>query len=83
LLSACIDFHHCHPASAYRGVRVEHLFSSVDEACNFNHAARLGYTHLWGGAKSHAAVGGRLEERVRRENPNYFRRCERALAATR
>ncbi len=81
-LAACLDFHNSHPASEYRGVRVGRLFSSVAEASNVGLAARLGYTHLLGGAKSHPAVGRRLEERMRREEPAYFRRCEKVIAAT-
>lgn len=80
LLAACADFHHSDSASAYGGVEVRYLFPSVDEACDLNRAARMGFTHLWGNAKSHAAVAMRLEERVRRENPAYFRRCEQVLA---
>ncbi len=80
LLSACIDFHRSHPTSPYRGVDAKHLFSSVDDACDSNRALRLGYTHLWGGTKSLPAVGRRLEERVRRDDPTYFRRCEKVLS---
>jgi hypothetical protein len=79
LLGACIDYHRFHPASPYRSVNVKHLFSSVEKACDINQAARLGHTHLLGGSKSHPAVARHLEERVRRENPAYFRRCEQVL----
>jgi hypothetical protein len=80
LLAACADFHHFHSASEHGGVKVSYLFPSVDDACDLNRAARIGFTHLWGNAKSHAAVAARLEERVRRENPAYFRRCQQVLA---
>jgi hypothetical protein len=83
MLGACLDYHRYHPTSPYRGIQVSHLFSSVGEALDGSRAARLGHTHLLGGSKSHPAVARRLEDRVRRENPEYFRRCERALAATR
>jgi hypothetical protein len=76
-LAACLDFHHSHAASEFRGVTVGHLFSSVAEACDISRAARTGFTHLWGATKSHPAVGRRLEERMRREDPAYFRRCEK------
>lgn len=76
-LSACIDFHRCHPTSPYRGVKVKHVFPSVASACDINAAARAGFTHLWGWAKSHPGVAKRLEERARREDPAYFRRCEK------
>jgi hypothetical protein len=81
LLGACIDYHCFHPTSPYRGVKVKHLFPSVEAAYDLNQAARLGHTHLLGVTKSHPAVARRLEDRVRRENPDYFRRCERLLAA--
>jgi hypothetical protein len=76
LLAACIEFHAKMPTSAYRGVRVAHLFPSWTEANDPNYAARLGYTHLMGG-KRHAAAGQRLADRVRRDWPDYYRRCER------
>ena len=80
-LAACVDFHNAHPASEYCGVTVGHLFPSVAEACDINRAARAGFTHLWGGTKTHPAVGKRLEERMRREDPSYFRLCEKLAAA--
>ena len=80
-LSACAGFHRFHPTSPYRGVQISHLFSSWEDAFDPNYAARVGFTHLVAGAKSHPTVGRRLEERVRREDPAYFRRCEKVLAA--
>jgi hypothetical protein len=79
-LSACAEFHGNHPTSPYQGVRISHLFKTWEEAFDPNYAARMGFTHLVAGAKSHPGVGKRLEERVRRENPAYFHRCEQALA---
>ena len=79
-LSACAEFHGSHPASPFRGVRISRLFNSWEEAFDPNYAARIGFTHLVAGAKSHPAVARRLEERVCRENPAYFRRCEQVLA---
>ena len=79
-LSACAEFHRLEPTSPYQGVRVSHLFASWDEAYDPNYAARIGFTHLLGSAKSHPAVGRRLEERARRENPAHFRRCQELLA---
>jgi hypothetical protein len=80
-LAACVDFHHSHSDSQYRGVTVGHLFSSVAEACDIRRAARAGFTHLWGGTKSHPTVARRLEDRMRREDPSYVRRCEKVAAA--
>lgn len=79
-LTACLDFHRVHPMSPFKDVRISHLFSSWDEAFDPNRAARSGYTHLVAGAKSHPGVARRLEERVRRDDPAYFRRCEKVLS---
>jgi hypothetical protein len=76
LLAACIGFHAAMPKSPHRGVRVAHLFHSWTEALDANYAARVGYTHLMGG-KRLSAVGQRLAERVRRDWPDFYRRCER------
>ena len=76
LLAACIGFHATRPDSPYHGVRVAHLFPSWNEANDANHAARVGYTHLMGGKRIPDA-GQRLAERVRRDWPDFHRRCER------
>ncbi len=80
LLAACVDYHQFQSNSPHHPVKVSYLFASVEEACDLNRAARVGFTHLWGGAKSHPEVSRRLEERVRREHPAYFRRCEQVIA---
>lgn len=80
-LAACVDFHRHHPDSPYRGVHVKYLFPSWEDASNPNSATRAGYTHLQFIAKSSPAVGRRLEERVKRDDPGYFRRCERVAGA--
>ena len=80
LLAACVDFHSTHPDSPFYGVHVEHLFPTELAPCNPRHAARAGFTHLIAGGKSHPGVGKRLEERLWREDPAYFRRCERVLS---
>lgn len=76
LLSACIGYHGDRPDSRYHGVKVEHVFPSWTEAFDPNYSARIGYTHLMG-AKRHPAIGQRLETRVRRDWPDFHRRCER------
>ena len=75
-LSACVDFHRHHPDSPYRGVRMQYLFPSWDDAVNPNWSTRAGFTHLLGDSKSNPAVARRLEERVRRDDPEYFHHCE-------
>jgi hypothetical protein len=81
-LTACVDFDRHHPDSPFRGVRVKYLFPSWDAAYNPNYAAKAGFTHLLGDAKSKPAVGKRLEERVKRDDPAYFHRCERIIGRT-
>lgn len=78
-LSACAEFHQSDVTSPFHTVRIDHLFRTWEVAFDPNYAARVGFTHLVAGAKSHAAVGKRLEDRVRRDNPTYFRRCEQLL----
>ena len=55
------------------------VFSSCPQASDPQRAARLGYTHLMSNAKSHPAVGLRIEERARREDPAFYHRCEQVL----
>jgi hypothetical protein len=79
-LAACLDFHRFHTDSPFRGLGIRYLFSSWEQLFDPYCVGRLGFTHLMGGAKSHPEVARRLEERVRREDPAYFRRCEKLLA---
>jgi hypothetical protein len=80
LLAACVGYHRYHRSSPFRGVRTEYLFSSWEDGLDPQRAARAGFTHLMGCGKTSAAVGQRLVERVRREYPNYLRRCERVAS---
>jgi hypothetical protein len=77
LLSACLGYHRFHPTSPHRGVRCEHLFGSWEEARNPNQAAKVGYTHLMAYSKRAPDIMRRLADRVRRDWPEYYRRCER------
>jgi hypothetical protein len=79
LLSACAEFHASHRTSRFHGVRICHLFPTWKDAFDPGCAARVGYTHLIAGAKSHASIGNRLEDRMRREDPTYYWRCESVL----
>ena len=79
-LIACVEYHASTATSPYRGVKASYVFPSWEHAYDPNRAARVGFTHLMGGAKSHPAVGMRIEERVRRQDPAFFHRCEEALA---
>ena len=77
LLAACLDYHRIDPQSAYRGVTVRHLFPSWSEAHNPNAAARAGYTHLLGDAKTNPWVVARLERRVTQMDPAFVQHCRR------
>lgn len=77
MLAACVDYHCFHPESLYRGVQIRYLFPSWDAAFDPVRAARAGYTHLLGDAKRDPAVARRLEERIRSEDPELYRRCVR------
>jgi hypothetical protein len=77
LLPACLDFHRFNPASPHRGICLRYLFPSTSAAFDPVHAARLGYTHLLAEAKQDARVTARLEQRVRREDAAFYRRCTR------
>lgn len=79
-LSACVDFHRHHPVSPFRGVRIKYLFPTWGDAVNPNFSARAGFTHLLGDSKSDPAVARRLEARVQRDDPAYFRHCEKVAA---
>jgi hypothetical protein len=77
LLGACVDYHQLNPESPFRGVSIRHLFSSWHEAHNPDAAARIGYTHLLGDAKTHPEVVARLERRVAMLDPIFHRHCNR------
>jgi hypothetical protein len=75
LLAACLEFHRIDPRSPFRGVAVRHLFSSFEQAFDPQEAARVGFTHVLGEAKSSAFVTRRLEQRMEQEDPAFHRRC--------
>jgi hypothetical protein len=83
LLSACLDFHRFDPGSPHRGSYIRYLFPSPSAAFDPDEAARLGFTHLFGPMpKQDVGVANRLEQRVRREDLKFYRRCQRVAAAS-
>lgn len=80
-LAACVDFHRFSPESPFRGVSIRYLFPSYGHALNPQAAAKLGYTHLLGGTKSHPVVSARLEQRIAHLDPSYHRHCQRMADA--
>jgi hypothetical protein len=78
LLSACLDFHRFDPGSPFRGVYLRYLFGSASAAFDPAQSARLGFTHLLGAAaKQDPRITARLEARLHREDPAFYRRCRR------
>lgn len=75
LLQACVEFHRSHPTSPFRGICIRYLFSGYEEALDQRAAARAGYTHLLGDAKSNPFLAHRLEERSREEDLGFYRHC--------
>lgn len=76
-LLACFEFHRFNPATPFGDVGIKYLFPSWHSAFDPNQAARLGFTHLMAGAKRDTTVARRLEDRMRREDEEFYRRCLR------
>jgi hypothetical protein len=81
MLPACVDFHRFDPGSPHRGVYLRYLFPSVSAAFDPAQSARLGFTHLLAEAKCDAQVAARLEDRLRREDPAFYRLCDRVAGS--
>lgn len=79
-LAACVDYHRFDPATRFPGVRIAYLFPSWDATYDEATAARVGYTHLLGDAKTNPAIATRLEHRVRQEDAAFYRHCLRMEA---
>lgn len=75
LLTACIDYHHQHKRSPYRGIEIRHIFSTVEDAFRPERATEAGFTHLAAGTKRSRRVSRDLELRVRHDLPEYYERC--------
>jgi hypothetical protein len=76
-LLACLDFHRSDPTSPFKGVHIRYLFPSFEAAFNPNHATRMGFTHLLADAKTNAHITNRLEQRMQREDEDFYRHCVR------
>jgi hypothetical protein len=74
-LSACIAFHRHTPASPHRPATVEYLFPTYAERIDPTAAARVGYTHLIGASKRNPKLVRRLEHRLARDFPQYYKRA--------
>lgn len=76
LLAACVDYHRDRATSPFRDIEIKYLFTSLDDALASDDATRLGYTHLVGTAKKNPQIITRMEQRMKRDYPDYYERCE-------
>lgn len=83
LLAACIDYHQHHNTSPFHDVEIRYLFESFDDAFDEDSAERTGYTHLISSSKGNAEIARNLEERVKRDYPDYYERCLNPKASKR
>ena len=74
-LAACLDFHRYAPDSAYRGISIRYLFDSFGQAYDPQAAARVGFSHLLGDAKTQPEIAARLERRIAALDPHFHRHC--------
>jgi len=77
LLAACVEYHSRKAGSRFANLDVACLFDSIGDA--FAKAAQTGYTHF-AAAKRDPASLDRLEQRIRRDYPEYYERCLIAAA---
>ena len=73
LLMACIE--HAKWQRKWPTCNVQYLFESTDQAFLPGPAARAGFTHMIGLAKADPVLAQRLNQRVRRDYPDYYARC--------
>ncbi len=79
VLTACIE----HARRSRRKVDVQYLFPSTEDAFRPEAAAKAGFTHMIGLAKSDPELARRLDRRVRRDLPEYHARCVSYTRGTR
>jgi hypothetical protein len=72
LLSAAIEFAR---SRAKTKLNVQYLFPSTNAAFEPGLAARAGFTHMIGLAKADPDLAERLDRRVKRDYPDFYRRC--------
>lgn len=83
LLAACIEYHRRHQDSPYHGVEIKYLFQSVWEAFEPGKAEQAGFTHLVTESKRNREIAARVEQRVKRDHPEHYRRCKSIVAGER
>jgi len=81
MLTACLEYHRTQKQSPYSGIEIRHVFATLDEALSPHGPRRAGFTHLAAGAKRNRRVSRDLENRVRRELPEFYEHCTNLLQA--
>ena len=76
-LATCVDYHRFNPNSPYRGVRIHYVFDSWEDAFKPQLSSKAGFTHVLSTSKAHPLVSRRLEQRMQRDDPGYFRQCQK------
>ncbi|AFY34132.1 DUF6734 family protein [Calothrix sp. PCC 7507] len=82
LLGCCIEYHRHRPDSPYKNIDIQYLFASLDDAFIPENAAHAGFTHLIADAKRNQAIAQSLENRVRRDYPQYYERLDMPSTST-
>lgn len=75
VLSACVEYHRMQERSPFGGIKMRHIFASLDEALSPHAPVKAGFTHLAAGAKRNRRVSRDLEKRVQQELPEFYERC--------
>jgi len=75
LLPACVDYHQQQASSPFHDIEIRYLFESITHAFQSDRAEQLGFTHLAGNAKLNRELATRMEEKVKRDYPEYYERC--------
>lgn len=79
VLTACVEYHRIQKRSRFSEIEMRHIFGTLDEALNPHASIQAGFTHLAGDAKRNPRVARHLENRVRKEIPQFYDLCTSLL----
>jgi len=82
VLTACVEYHRTQKQSPYAGIKMRHIFPTVEGALSPQAQIKAGFTHLAGPAKRERRVARDLEKRVQRELPEFYERCTELLLSS-
>ncbi len=75
VLTALVEYHRTQKRSRFGGIQMRHVFSTFEEAISPYGPRQAGFTHLAGDTKRNARVSRHLENRVRKELPEFYDLC--------